>query len=153
MANQRPVAKRNKGKSAFCYTANSFNMVVAQLLANIDTACQIKKENKKMRLPYQPPWYGTGCRVVWGNGPSRALLFDLHLCCWCEERVSFLGARKQVSAFMVGWNAPPWWGGWMALLAEAVVYSRLLCHEVSSKGGYFFDGGGFRCFVVGLSSS
>ena len=32
-------------------------MVVAQFLANVDTACQIKKENKKIRLPYKEKYF------------------------------------------------------------------------------------------------
>ena len=44
--------KQTKGNS-YCLHSQSVQMVVAQFLANVDTACQIKKENKKIRLPYK----------------------------------------------------------------------------------------------------
>lgn len=42
--NKDPLQKQTKGKSFFLHS-QSIQMVVAPFLANIDTACQIKKEN------------------------------------------------------------------------------------------------------------
>ena len=50
------LQRETKGKS-FHLHSQSIQMVVAQFLANIDTACQIKKENKKIRLPYKEKYF------------------------------------------------------------------------------------------------
>ena len=50
------LQKQTKGKS-FQLHSQSIQMVVAQFLANVDTACQIKKENKKIRLPYREKYF------------------------------------------------------------------------------------------------
>ena len=50
------LQKLTKGKS-YSLHSQSIQMVIAQFLANIDTACQIKKENKKIRLPYKEKYF------------------------------------------------------------------------------------------------
>ena len=50
------LQKQTKGKN-FLLHSQSIQMVVAQFLANLDTACQIKKENKKIRLPYKEKYF------------------------------------------------------------------------------------------------
>ena len=37
--------------------SQSIQATIAQFLANVDTACQIKKENKKIRLPYKEKYF------------------------------------------------------------------------------------------------
>jgi len=37
--------------------SQSIQATIAQFLANVDTACQIKKENKKIRLPYKKKYF------------------------------------------------------------------------------------------------
>ena len=54
--NKDQLQKQTKGKS-FQLHSQSIQMVVAQFLANVDTACQIKKENKKIRLPYKEKYF------------------------------------------------------------------------------------------------
>lgn len=54
--NKDQLQKQTKGKS-FQLHSQSIQMVVAQFLANVDTACQIKKENKKIRLPYREKYF------------------------------------------------------------------------------------------------
>ena len=37
--------------------SQSIQAAIAQFLANVDTACRIKKENKKIRLPYREKYF------------------------------------------------------------------------------------------------
>ena len=46
------LQKQTKG-SSYALHSQTIQMTIAQFLANVDTACQIKKENKKIRLPYK----------------------------------------------------------------------------------------------------
>jgi putative transposase len=46
------LQKEVKG-GVFSLHSQTCQMIIAQFLANVDTACQIKKQNKKIRLPYK----------------------------------------------------------------------------------------------------
>jgi putative transposase len=41
----------------FSLHSQTSQMIIAQFLANIDTACQIKKQNRKIRLPYKEKYF------------------------------------------------------------------------------------------------
>ena len=64
--------KQTKG-NLYSLHSQTVQMVVAQFLANVDTACQIKKENRKIRLPYKEKRFYP---LMWpkqaGKHPERA---------------------------------------------------------------------------------
>lgn len=50
------LQKEVKG-GVFSLHSQTSQMIIAQFLANVDTACQIKKQNRKIRLPYKEKYF------------------------------------------------------------------------------------------------
>ena len=74
------LQKEVKG-GVFPLHSQTSQMIIAQFLANVDTACQIKKQNRKIRLPYkEKPFYP----LMW---PKQAVKVqkDLFYYLWEEE--------------------------------------------------------------------
>ena len=54
---QKQVKVSEDGIKKFSLHSQTSQMIIARFLANVDTACKIKKENKKIRLPYKEKYF------------------------------------------------------------------------------------------------